>query len=127
FPDQSRQLCSVLFQFVDVGIGRAHTAARGLALADSDPTAIAAVLDVRLAGVSVALEAFLQPSVGASVRILYRSAVDGGADNCLEAGAGLHDIRVRREQVAIAAVAHDELVVRTVERENLPDALHRLG
>jgi hypothetical protein len=37
-------------------------------------TAIAAVLDVRRAGTLVALEAFSQPSVGVSVRILYKSA-----------------------------------------------------
>src|SRR5262249_1147730 len=127
FLDQVRQLCLVLFQFGDVGIGRDHTPARGLALADSDPTAIAAALDVRFARISVALEAFLQPSVGASLSVLYRSTVDGSTNNCLEAGAGLHDVRVRCKQVAISAVAHDELVVRAVQRETLRYALDRVG
>ena len=60
----------VLFQFGDVGIGRDHAAAGGLALADLDPTTIAAVLDVRRAGASVALDALSQPIAGVSVRIL---------------------------------------------------------
>src|SRR5260221_91541 len=117
----------MLFQFGDVGIGRDHAAASGLALADPDPTAIAAVLDVRRAGTLVTLEAFSHPSVGASVRLLYQSAIDGGTDNRLEAGAGLHDVRMRRKQVPVSAVAHDELVVRIVERESLRDALDRVS
>jgi hypothetical protein len=121
------QLGFVLFQFGDVGIGRDHAAVGGLAFAHSDPTTIAAALDVRVAEASVALEAFPHPSVGVSVRILYQSAIDGGTDNGLEAGTGLHDVRVRREQVPIAAVAYDELVVRIVQRETLRYALDRVG
>src|SRR5260370_24698091 len=126
-PDQVGPVGFMLFQFGDVGIGRDHAAASGLALADPDPTAIAAVLDVRRAGTLVTLEASSHPSVGASVRLLYQSAIDGGTDNRLEAGAGLHDVRMRRKQVPVSGVAHDELVVRIVERESLRDALDRVG
>jgi len=119
--DQLGQLGFVLFQFGDVCVGRNNAAVGGPAFADPDPTPVAALLHVGFAGGSVALEAFLQPGIAASFGILDKSAVAGGADNRLEARSGDHDVRVRRKELPIAAIADDELVIGIVQRETLRD------
>jgi hypothetical protein len=113
------QLGFVLFQFGDVGIDRDHAVVGGFSLADLDPTAVAAALDVHLARGVVALEAFTQPGIAASFRVPDQSPISGGADNRLKARPGYHNIRVRRKEFPIAGIAHDEFVFGIVKRETL--------
>ena len=117
----------MLFQFGDVCIGRNNAAGGGLALTDPDPAPVAALLEVRFAAGSVALEAFPKPGIAASLRIPDQSPISGGADNRLKARPGYHNIRGRRQEFPIAGIAHDELVFGIVQRETLRDGFNCVG
>src|SRR5262249_30445040 len=96
-------------------------------LADPDPAPVAPALDVRFAAGSVALAAFPQPGIAASFRIPDQSPISGGADNRLKARPRDPNIRMRREEVPKAGIAHDELVFGFVQRETLRDRFNCVG
>ena len=121
------ELGFVLFHFGDVGIDRNRAAVGGFALADLDPTTVAAALDVGFAGGVVAREPFRNPGIVAPFGILDQPASGGGAQYCLEARAGHHHLGVGCKKILVPAVADDELVVGVVQREAFGYGLDRLG
>src|SRR5262249_16311761 len=88
---------------------------------------VAAVLDVRFAAGSVALEAFPQPGIAASFGIPDQSPISGGAGNRLEARPGYHNIHVRRAEVSLTGFCTDELFFGIVKRETLGDGFNCVG
>ena len=112
---RGRELGFVLFQFGDVRIDRNNTAVSGFSFADLDPTAVAAVLDMRFAGSVVARESFLNPGVASSLGILDLAAFGGCAQNCFEASTGHHHVSVGCKQLSITAIGYDELVFGVVK------------
>ncbi len=73
-----------LLEFGDVGVDRDSAAGFGLALADADPTAVLAQLEVWLVGVAVLCDALGNPFVDATLGIANQALFGGGPDDRLE-------------------------------------------
>ena len=103
-----------LLQFGDVCIGGHDATVRGFSFADLNPSAVAAVLDMRAAGSLMLGDSFRQPGLVASIGIVDFSAFDSGASDRFESRARLYDVGVSGKNIFVFAIKDDKLVVRII-------------
>src|SRR5262249_33246936 len=98
----------------------------GLALADQDPAAVTALLDLRAARFPVMGHAALDPRLDPTLGALDVSALGGAPNDAFEGHAGRYLCSTARvEERSIFVVAHHQAILAIVEREGLGDALDR--
>src|SRR4029453_6934279 len=116
-PRFFRQLGFALLQLRDVRVDRDRAAVVGLALADQDPAAVAALLDVRPGRFPVTRHALSDPLLDPALRILDEPALGGGSNDAFERHAGGNlDGVARIEQRSIFVVAHHQAILAIVQR-----------
>ena len=113
----------MLFQFGNVRIDRNYAAVGGFSFADLNPTAVAAVLEVRFALGVVARESFLNPSVAASLGILDQAAVPVAVRTVSKLTPGTSTSAWDAKSSLITAIVYDEPVFGVVKRESPSDML----
>src|SRR5262249_1318769 len=104
-----------------------NAAVRGFSLADLDPAAVAAPLDVRLTALAMSRDSFLYPGIAVSLRIQDQSAFGSSTQDCFESCAGHHHVRVGCKKLAIMAVAYNEPVLCIIKRKSIGYGSNRVS
>ena len=112
----------------DIGVHGDDAAIVGASLSDLDPPTVGPMLQNRRTRVAMLGEALGDPRIDPVCGGLDPPALGRAADDRLETHSGRNvRAQVRIEDLAIAAVAHDQSILRVEQREALGDALDRIG
>ena len=124
--DSRAEMLLAALQGGDVGIGPDRVAVGRLALGDHDPATVAEMVLEHALGRAMRPQPFADPLLGRFQRLDVLLPPRRDANEMLEGDARLDDVRDRGEDLAVAAIHHDEAIVLVEQREAFLERFDRL-